>query len=365
MRALAVARRVRCAIASLRSVCDNAAMVPGTEEMARRARRAAERAGTNLSLMKQALGSSRSTAVGIAVFARAVAVDLGFASHVRWLDLEIGGYKGQGMLGSLLRVPQEDDLPARIMSYRQQRGRVSISTQSGQLEDLPYPFLFTESLTALEQLAAQARAAPDPGEFQLTIPTQNIPQEGIRDWLQQFGIQTLPIRFSSAVPQTIIAGFLREMAQLVGEYEATLKFNEALMASDDKTPSVTSPTFNIQGPVGNINTGSQINSSFTQNVGTATATIENLFKGLDSMEVESLGPLRRFLEESIHHVKSPEETDEIAKALADRVRDVPLLKKRAVEFVSHLPAKIAEHAVLAQLTHPVLDFLAKFMLQFA
>jgi hypothetical protein len=306
-------------------------------------------AAKDLDALKSALVTRTSTASGIAVLTRAVASDLGYKAYVRWLDHEIAGF-ADGFLGELLGVDEGDDLPARVRAYREQRGTVTITTRSTILEPLPYRLFFSQSLSQLDQLSHEYLASRS--SVMVEIPTSQILQDGIRDWLERFQVQKMPVVFDYSVYSRILAGFRSELAGLVPEFEAVIRFNETMATVSEEKPSV---NINIKAPVGNLNVhGTQGDVSVTQNVGTAIEEVEKAFASLlgpfSAQERELLQPLRRFLEEALLGAKSPEDTKTVVSGIVEKA-DKPGFVKKLVAFAKSLPVKLAEHALLGVLLH--------------
>ena len=328
-------------------------------------------AKASLAELKRALVARGASATGIAALARTVASDLGFASYVRWLDLELRGYE-EGPLGAVLGVDPADELPKRVASYRRQRGTISIATQTRELEDLPYSLTFPDALSTIEHYAAISQQRGAPG-FVTRIATSHIPQTQIRQWLERFGVTELPVTFPGDTHARIVAGFRGEIARIIPELESTIRFNEELMSSEDETPKLPSTqvnTINIHNsPVGNLNLGHQGNVIVDQDVGPGIGAIAKIFEefeaGVPVEDRDILQDLRRFSEEGLVTEKSTNDVTLMASRVAEAVADKPHLKDTMLKVAKELPKKVGEHIVLAKLSHMAIELAYHLLKVFA
>lgn len=121
----------------------------------------ASQAGT----LRTRLKSSDLDPVGAADEARRLFTEVGDDVHVRWLNLEIGGYRdlvSVRPLHEVLQVPHDDRLALHVAAYRTQTGIVTSDVESKE-----FRHFFVESLTDLVATRGRVRQSSGTSDLEL------------------------------------------------------------------------------------------------------------------------------------------------------------------------------------------------------
>lgn len=186
---------------------------------------ALSRADANLKSARTALLDPRAPLASLVSLFISIAEDLGYEPYVKWFKAELAGYSN-GTLGELIGVDENENLlPDRVVSYRRRLGEVTLKAGNTIIDDLQFPWFFTESLMLLEQSAD--RNDQQPSEIVIPVPERAIPDSDIRKLVSESGGR-LPVRFNAAVYRQILAGLRNALASAASELESAQKFQMSL-----------------------------------------------------------------------------------------------------------------------------------------
>lgn len=190
-----------------------------------------------------------------------VAEHLGMKDEKRWFEHELSGYAkgrrtaGPMMLGDVLGVAENSDIPERVARYRRVEGSFYIATSSNPARDMPYLHFFYQPIAEIEALLQQQSQSQ--GQFTVTIPWNSLPpiySSGLTELL--VAPQSVTVYFSPLQLAGILSGLRAELSRFFPTARLLVEANLPPPAPPIPVSTSTTTTGNITGQTITIVTAS-------------------------------------------------------------------------------------------------------------